>query len=284
MLVSVALPASLVLSLAASPAADQPDAPPAILVSRQLMAAEGLQVGEIVMLSSDPAGASARHFRVAGSYEPVADPARLGDARLEARLHLPDLLRLWPDSQDPGARESVGAINVALVDPGDARAFARELPGRLPGVVVRPTAQDDRSVDMMAIVDRFHTAIAVVTVGASSLFLLALMVMLVDERRGTVAALRLIGLRRRRILQQVVVEGLLIAAAGTVFGVGVAAVLEGVFNRFFQWRFDTALVFVHVTPALVGRSAVLAIPLGVLATVLASWTLLRGDAGALTRR
>jgi len=53
-----------------------------------------------------------------------------------------------------------------------------------------------------------------VTVIASSIFLLALMMMLVDERRSTVGILRLIGYRRRRILMYVFVEGLIIAAAG----------------------------------------------------------------------
>jgi ABC-type lipoprotein release transport system permease subunit len=99
-----------------------------------------------------------------------------------------------------------------------------------------------------------------------------------------VAVLRLIGLRRRRILQLVVVEGLVIAVAGAAFGVALAALLEGVFNRFFEWRFDTSLVFVHVTPRIVWRSTLLAVPLGVLAIVLSSWSLVRGDAGALTRR
>jgi hypothetical protein len=276
---------SIMLGLAASSAAAAPsDAPPAILVSRQLIASEHLKIGDVVMLSSDPAGANAGPFRIVGSYEPVPDPARLGEARLEARFHLPDLLQLRGDSRDPATSESVGAINVRLIDPGDAPAFVRELSARLPGVVVRPTLQDDRSVDVMAILDRFHMAIAFVTVVASSLFLLALMVMMVDERRGMVAALRLIGLRRRRILQHVVVEGLMIAVAGAAFGVALAVLLEGVFNAFFQWRFDTSLVFVHVTPRIVWRSALLAVPLGVLATVLSSWSLVRGDAGALTRR
>lgn len=269
----------------AAPAGEpQPESPPAILVSRQLLAQERLKIGEVVLLSNEPAGTNAQPFRIVGSYEPVPDPSRLGEVRLEARLHLPDLLRLRGDTQDPVKSESVGAINVRLVDPSDAPAFARELSARLPGVVVRPTRQDDRSVDVMAILDRFHLAIALVTVVASSLFLLALMVMLVDERRGMVAALRLIGLRRRRILQQILLEGLLIAAAGAVFGIGLAVGLEGLFNGFFQWRFDTGLVFVHVTPRIVWRSALVALPLGVLATVLSSWSLVRGDAGTLVRR
>ncbi len=279
-------PALLALGLAGPAAVPPPprDAPPAVLLSRQLLESERLSVGERVMLSGEPSGAHAREFRIVGSYEPVPDPARLGQPRLEARLHLPELLELRGDAKDPQKSESVGALHVRLRDAGDAPAFARDLAGRLPGVAVRTTTQGDRSVDVMEILDRFHLAIAIVTVIASSLFLLALMVMLVDERRGTVAVLRLIGLRRRRILQQVVAEGLLIATAGAALGIGMAAVLEGVFNRFFQWRFDTTLVFVHVSARIAWRSALLSIPLGLLATVLSSWRLVRGDAARLTRR
>jgi putative ABC transport system permease protein len=278
--------ACLVLGLVAANAATEgpPAEPPAILVSRQLLESERLSVGDVVVLSAEPSGARPRRFRIAGRYEPVPDPARLGQPRLEARLHLPDLLDLRGQPGDPQKSESVGALNVRLRDPSDAAAFARELSARLPGVVARPTAHGDRSVELMQILDRFHMAIALVTVIASSLFLLALMVMLVDERRGTVAVLRLIGLRRRRILQQVLLEGLLIAAAGAVLGIALAVALEGVFNRFFQWRFDTTLVFEHVSLRIAWRSALVSIPLGVLATLASSWRLVRGDAATLTRR
>jgi len=261
-----------------------PTDPPEILVSRQLLKKEGLKVGEVVSLSTQPSGAGAREFRIAGSYEPTPDPARLGDAWLEARLHLPDLLELGRDAADPLSTESVSAVGVRLKDPRDAAAFARDLSARLPGLVIRPSVPTDADADPFVVLDRFHLAIAVVTVIASSMFLLALMVMLVDERRDTMAILRLIGVRRRRILAQVLVEGMLIAAAGAVFGVALAALLETGFNRFFQWRYDTALVFVHVTPAIAGRSVLLAVPLGVLASLLSSASLLRREAVALTRR
>ena len=61
--------------------------------------------------------------------------------------------------------------------------------------------------------ERFHQAIAVVTILAATVFLLALTIMLVDERRATVGVLRLIGLPARRILVQVFLEGLLISSA-----------------------------------------------------------------------
>ena len=47
-------------------------------------------------------------------------------------------------------------------------------------------------------------------------------IMLVDERRETVGVLRLIGLPARRILLQVLIEGILVAGVGAVFGLALA--------------------------------------------------------------
>jgi putative ABC transport system permease protein len=266
------------------PALDAPSRPPEILVSRQLLASEHLAVGDMVLLSGDPVGKQPRSFRIAGVFEPVPDPARLGAAALEVRLHLPDLLALTPDAGDPLPGESVQALNVKLADPQDAAAFTRDLAARLPWLVVRETARAREGDVTFVVLERFHLAIAVVTVIASSIFLLALMVMLVDERRQTVAILRLIGLRRRRVFIQVLTEGVAIALAGAVFGVALAVILEGAFNRFFQFRYDTALVFVRVTPAIAARAVSVAVPLGILASLTASWGLLRGGALTLARR
>src|SRR5215218_8586526 len=85
---------------------------PQVLLTRQLMEARSLKVGDAVRLSSDPAGKQSRLFRIAGSYEPDADPMRFAQARHEARVHLPDLVALEADPADPGASETVTAINV----------------------------------------------------------------------------------------------------------------------------------------------------------------------------
>ena len=161
------------------------DDPPAILVSRQLLEAEGLAVGDIVRLAADPSGQGARRFRIVGSYEPTPDPLRVTTQRLETRLHLGDLLALTADPADPLSRETVDAINVALVDPGDARAFADDLWAKVPGLVVRATARED-AYSPFVVIERFHFAIAIVTLIASTVFLLALMVMRAEERRETV--------------------------------------------------------------------------------------------------
>ena len=260
---------------------------PTILVSRQLMEAERLTIGEMVRLSPESTGAVATDFRIVGQYEPTPDPMRLGVARHEVRLHLPDLIRMTADPSDPLTRESVDAINVAGPSTGaggdPARAIARALAAQ-PGTLIEATRGDDARSATFVVLDRFHLAIAVVTVFASSLFLLALMLMLVDERRALVGILRLIGFTRQRVVLYVFAEGAVLAATGAVFGVGLSAVFEGAINRFFQWRYDTALVFVHITPAIALRSMAVAVPLGVAAAVASSWGLLRRDALALLRR
>ena len=133
---------------------------------------------------------------------------------------------------------------------------------------------------------RFHLAIASLTVITAAVFLLALMVLLADERRETVGTLRLIGLTRGRVLAQVLLEGAIIAGAGAAFGVALAALTQSAFNAFFQWRYDTSLVFVRITPSIAWRSVAVAMPLGMAASVLASWALVRSndaEAGAAMR-
>ncbi len=259
-------------------------APPAILLSRQLMEAEGLAVGDLVHLSADPSGREPRPFRIVGRYEPTPDPIRIGTERLEARLHLPDLLALTADPADPLSTETVSAINIALNNPADTRAFSRDLSAKVPGLIIQSTARAASASGPFVVIERFHLAIAIVTVIASTFFLLALMVMRAEERRETVGTLRLIGLTKGRILLQVFAEGLLIATAGALFGILLSVTLQGAFNQFFQWRYDTALVFVRITPAVVWRSVAFAVPLGILASLVASWTLLRRDILALVRR
>jgi ABC-type lipoprotein release transport system permease subunit len=268
----------------ALPAAREPrDAAPAILVSRQLAESRALHVGDIVHLSAERADTNAKAFRVDGIYEPTPDPMRFAERRLEVRLHLPDLVAIASNPADETS-ESITSINVALHDPSAAAAFSRDVTARLPTLTARPTTAPDERSTTFLVLDRFHLAIAIVTVVGSAVFLLALMVMVVDERRATVGTLRLLGFTRRRILAQVVAEGALIALAGALGGLLFAFLTQGMFNRFFQWRYDTTLVFLRLTWSVVARSLLLAVPRGILASLIASWTLLRQQILSLVRR
>ena len=76
---------------------------PGILVTRQLMEARGLSVGDVVQLSRESSGAKARAFRIDGVYEPTPDPLRFAQPKFEVRMHLPDLSSLVADPSDPGS-------------------------------------------------------------------------------------------------------------------------------------------------------------------------------------
>ena len=160
----------------------------------------------------------------------------------------------------------------------------RDVNARMPGVLALPARDAAGAAGTFRVLERFHLAIAVVTILAATVFLLALTIMLVDERRETVGVLRLIGLPVRRILAQILLEGLVVAGAGAVFGLVLAALSERLINEFFQWRYDTALVFVRVTRDVALTCVAIAVPLGASATVVASWALLRRGGLRLARR
>jgi putative ABC transport system permease protein len=284
LLMIASLAVALTAVVAGSNIAPDASTPPDVLISRQLAEALNVMAGASLRLSPDASGANARDFRVAGVYEPVADPMRINASKHEVRLHLPDLIGMTADPADPLSAEAVDAINVSLANPEDAQAFAGDVAARIPGIVARPARGASGQARTFIVLERFHLAIAIITIAASTVFLLALSVMLVDERRETVGLLRLIGLTTRRILAQVLAEGLLIAGAGSLFGLGLAVASEGLINGYFQWHYDTALVFVRITPDVALRCVGLAVPLGALASVAASWVLLRRDLLSLARR
>ena len=245
-----------------------------MLLSRQLAARAHVAVGDVVTLATDPAGATGRSFRVVGIYEPTPDPMRFTAQRLEARLHLPDLIDLTADPGDAGSADRVDSINVRLVDRMESDRFTAELRTRMPGLDAGSTSRP-RDNDPFQVLDRFHLAISLVTVAGSTAFLLALMIIRAEERRDTIGAMRLLGISRRTLLIEVAIEGLLVAAVGALFGALLAYGSESLVNRIFQSRYDTTLVFVRVTRSVALRSFLLAVPLGVAAGIAASWTLLR---------
>jgi len=257
---------------------------PTVLVSRQLAESERLTVGSVVRLATDASGTRSQEFRVGGIYEPTPDPSRLGQVPRAVRLHLPDLLDMTRPGGIPAGAEYISSVNVALVNPDDAHQFARDVDARLPGVVALPSGEAAGSAGPFRVLERFHLAIAIVTIVAATVFLLALTIMLVDERRETVGVLRLIGLPVRRILAQILLEGLMVAGVGAIFGLVLAVLSEQLINQFFQWRYDTALVFVRVTRDVALTCVTIAVPLGASATVVASWALLRRGGLRLARR
>ncbi|MBE3075058.1 MAG: FtsX-like permease family protein, partial [Actinobacteria bacterium] len=89
------------------------------------------------------------------------------------------------------------------------------------------------------VVSRFHRAIGVITIVASSVFLLCIMVLKVEERRRDIAALRLMGISRSSVVQSIVIEASLVAVLGSALGVVIGWAASLFVNSHYQALYRT---------------------------------------------
>jgi putative ABC transport system permease protein len=242
---------------------------PEVAVERRLADTLGLRVGDTVRLGTAPDSLATRAV-VAAVYDPPADPSSIMRRDLQVRLHLPDLATLL------GAPDRVDRISVALRPGADAAAAA----GRLNRIAFGFRAYESgrlaaESSQTFLVVDRFHRAIAVITIVASAVFLLCIMLLKVEERRLDAAVMRFVGVRRRTILLALVLEAALVAAAGSALGIGIAWAASAATNWYYQRLFETHLVFALLTPGVVLFGVGLSLALGVGAGALAALRLVR---------
>jgi putative ABC transport system permease protein len=255
------------------------DTLPGMLIERRLAESGALAVGDPITVRALAAPGEGRLFRVEGIFERVADPSRIARNEFEVRFHLPDLEAMLP------THDRVDRFAVVL-----APGFSPEPAGRW----VEDLAYGTRAYSSVAlaaessttflVISRFHRAIGVVTVLASGIFLLCVMIIRVDERRRDVGVLRLIGISRGTVLRTVVVEAVAIATVGTLAGLLLGAVMVRVVNAYYAAVYDTTLSFALLSPEIVGLSALLGLALGVGAGVLAALRLLSVPAQRLGER
>jgi len=209
---------------------------------------------------------------VAGIFEPRADPATLTRDRPRILFHLPQLAAFT------GRPDEVDRFSVRLRSGADTAAAAERLAGYLPGARVLPTAEvARRSSTTFEVVRRFHRAIALITLVAGAVFLACIMVLKVQERRGPVAALRLIGVSRRTLFAWILAEAALVSVVGGALGVGIGKAASAVINRYYRGVYGTGLTFSLVTPGTVEQALVLAVGLGLAAGAAAALHLLSRD-------
>jgi putative ABC transport system permease protein len=238
---------------------------PAVAVERRVAEALSLRVGDTLRLGTAPD--SMRTLATVGAvYEPRPDPAQISRPEQSVRLHLPDLAALLgaPDRVD---RFGVGLVPGVPVDSGVAalqrNAFGYE-------------AYDSRAVaagssQTFLVVSRFHRAIAVITIVASAVFLLCIMLLKVEERRMDAAVMRFVGVRRRTIFGALLLEAALVAVAGSLVGTVLALGAGSATNAYYRRFFDTTLTFSLITPGIVIFSIALSLTLGLAAGAAAAW-------------
>jgi putative ABC transport system permease protein len=229
----------------------------------------GLAVGDTVRLGAAP-DSLVRLGVVRAVYEARPDPAEIARRALQVRLHLPDLARLL------GAPDRVDRFGVALVPGVSPDSAAARLNRSAFGFRAYPSAEiASESSQTFQVVSRFHRAIAVITIVASAVFLLCIMLLKVEERRLDAAVMRFVGVRRRTIFRALLLEAAVLALLGSVLGIGIALAAGAATNAYYQRFFDTALVFSVITPRIVALGVGLSLGLGLAAGAVAAARLVR---------
>jgi putative ABC transport system permease protein len=240
-----------------------------IALERRLGQELALRVGDTLRLGAAPD--SMRTLAVvAAIYEPRADPAELTKQERHVRMHLPDLARLL------GAPDRVDRFGIGLVQGTPAESAAATLNRTAFGYLAYPSDTiASGSSQTFLVVSRFHRAIAVITVVASAVFLLCVMLLKVEERRQDAAVMRFVGVRRRTIFFALLLEAVVIAVAGSAFGTVLALAAGAVTNAYYRRYFDTSLTFSLIRPGIVVFSVALSVVLGLVAGAAAAWRLVR---------
>jgi putative ABC transport system permease protein len=244
-------------------------APLDVAIERRLATDLALEVGDTVRIGTAPDSLRTL-VRVAAIYEPAPDPATVLRREYRLRFHLPDLAALL------GAPDRVDRFGVALEPGVPADSVAASLNRTAFGYRAYPsTAIASESSQTFRVVSRFHRAIAVITIVASAVFLLCIMLLKVEERRLDAAVMRFVGVRRRTIFLALLLEAAVVAVLGSLLGVGIAWASSLATNAWYQHFFRTSLVFSLVTPGIVRFSVLLSLALGLGAGALAAWRLVR---------
>jgi putative ABC transport system permease protein len=243
-----------------------------IAVDERLGRDAGVRVGDTLRLSAE-AGTLGEPVVVSALVRRAADPSEVARSEYRVRLHLDHLQRLT------GAIDRVDRFAVAINADAGAAAVDSFLAG-VNHVAFGFRAHASRDVAVQSsrtfqVVDRFHRAIGGITIVASAVFLLCILLLKVEERRRAVAALRLAGLSRRTVALSVVAEAAVVAVLGSAAGGAIGWVATQLVNAHYQRVFRTPLTFALLTPRIALFAVGLSLLLGIVAGTLAAWRLVR---------
>ena len=265
--------------LLASLLAFQQPAPRTIAIDERLAADAGISLGDRVTVSAQPGAAALDTVVVSAIVKRSADPAEIARSEYRIHMHLDHL----QDLADYGDR--VDRFAVATRGPAATERALTAINAAAFGF------QAHRSRDIAVetsrtfqVISRFHRAIGVITIVASAIFLLCIMLLKVEERRRDVAALRLMGISRATVMKGVVAEAALLALVGSGLGVAVGFGASLFINWYYQGLYRTPLYFSVITPSIITLAVGLSLVLGIGAGLLASLRLVRTPPLALFGR
>src|SRR3954469_19772077 len=239
-------------------------APRSIAIDERLAADAGLKVGDRIFVSAAPGGAGDTVI-IAAITRGRADPSEVARSEYRVRMHL-DQLQTLTGYADRVDRFAIGTRSEPATDSA-LRAINSVAFG------FRAHRSRDIAVETsrtFQVVSRFHRAIGVITIVASAIFLLCILLLKVEERRRDVAALRLMGVSRTSVLRSVVLEAALVALLGSALGSVVGWLGTLAINWHYRGVYRTPLTFALVTPGIVAFAVALSLVLGVGAGIAAA--------------
>ncbi|HEY3114883.1 MAG TPA: FtsX-like permease family protein [Gemmatimonadaceae bacterium] len=261
--------------------------PRTIAIDESLAAKANLRLGDRVTISPRPGGddfavltatrtgytssvAAPETVIVGAIVRRGADPSEVARGDFLIRMHLDQLQGV------SGYGERVDRFAIAT----RRSANIGQLVDRINHVAFGFKAYRSRDIAVetsrtFQVVSRFHRAIGLITIVASSVFLLCIMVLKVEERRRDIAALRLMGISRSSVVQSIIIEAALVAVLGSILGVALGWAASLLVNWHYQALYRTPLEFSIVTPPIVAVAVALSLLLGIGAGVLASLRLVR---------
>jgi putative ABC transport system permease protein len=249
--------------------APPPRPPRSVAIDERLAADARLAVGDRIVLTATPGGPGDTVI-IAALVRRRADPSEVARAEYRVRMHLDELQRII------GYGDRVDRFAVATSTPAGTDSALRAINSAAFGFqAYRSTDIAVETSRTFLVVSRFHRAIGVITIVASAIFLLCIMLLKVDERRRDVAALRLMGISGGSIVKSVMVEAALVAVAGSGIGVALGWASSQLINWHYRGVYRTPLSFALVTPDIVLLAVVLSVVLGLVAGYAAAQRLVR---------
>lgn len=273
--IPLVLPVTIALAITAdeSPAQGVERAPTApvrtIAIDERLAADLHIRVGDTVGVAQAPDSAGERVV-IGAITRRGADPSEIARSEYRIRLHLDQLQSLT------GYGDRVDRFAVATRRAADADSVQRAINDAAFGF--HAYRSRDIAVETsrtFQVVSRFHRAIGIITIVASAIFLLCIMLLKVEERRRDVAALRLMGISRGSVTRSVVIEAALVALLGSALGTVIGWIAATIVNVHYQGVYRTPLRFAIVTPDTVVLAVALSLVLGIGAGALAARRLVR---------
>jgi lipoprotein-releasing system permease protein len=219
-----------------------------VLMSRNMAVTLGLGRGDVITVLVPTTNADGipeprlREFMVAGVFD-----ASVGEQDSLLIAALDDLRALLPD---PDARVSLQLdFEDALAAPERARAIAKDLPA---GVEIRDWTVDHASYFRAIRIEKTMVAIILMLIVAvAAFYLVAMLAMVVTDKRTDIAILRTLGTAPRQVMAIFLIQGSVIAWFGVALGVLLGCVvghfagaIAAFFERLFSFEIFSSEVYI----------------------------------------